>query len=313
MKSLHFGRFVAASCVFSLPAMAVPLYWDGTGSTWGTASNWSTDPAAAVPDPVAAPGSTDTATFSTTSVTTAQTIGLGGNQSALGLVFNNQSNVTLNGGGTNSVLSLGTDGIIATGTTTSGGAPTRVYTIGNTTAGQNLSISLLGSQSWLSNLSGASVNSGDGIYVRNGVSLGVTGTHTLTLSGTSGTTPLNTISGIISDGGADRTLNININGPSVRWTLSGNNTYTGTTTVTSGALTLATSVNALGSTSAGTTVLSGAGLFFRGNVGSMAAESLTITGNGPDAKGALRNVGGTTNVWNGTIAATTATGTSATI
>jgi autotransporter-associated beta strand protein len=159
------------------------------------------------------------------------------------------------------------------------------------------------------------VVSTDGIYVKNGVSLGVAGNHTLTLGGTSSSTPLNTISGNISDGGGDRSLSIALapgaSNNSNRWTLSGNNTYTGTTTITNGALTIG-HVNALGSTSAGTSVAAGAGLFFRGNVGTVAAEALTIAGNGPDNKGALRNVNGT-NTWTGTIAATTPTGGGTTI
>jgi len=321
-------RFAPLAALLTLSASAAPLYWDNSSadSLWSTLANWSTDPAGGV-DPLAVPGAGDVATFNATSLTTdtatPQTVNLGGNISVSGLSYLGQSNVlTLQGGGSNVVLSIGADGIIASGAGNSSSTttppttnPTKIFNIGNTTAGQNVSISLMASQTWASNISGTVISS-DGIYVKNGVSLGIAGNHTLTLGGTSSSTPLNTISGNISDGGADRSLSITLAPGALnnnnRWTLSGNNSYTGLTTITNGALTIG-HVNALGATSAGTSVASGAGLFFRGTVsGTMAAEALTIAGNGPDNKGALRNVNGT-NTWHGTIAATTTTGTSTTI
>lgn len=319
--------FVPLAALLTLSASAAPLYWDNssTDSLWSTLANWSTDPAGGV-DPLAVPGSGDVATFNATSLTTdtatPQTVNLGGNISVSGLSYLGQSNVlTLQGGGSNVVLSIGADGIIASGagnssstTTPPTTTPTKVFNIGSTTTNQNVAISLMASQTWASNISGTVISS-DGIYVKNGVSLGIAGNHTLTLGGTSSSTPLNTISGNIIDGGLDRSLSITLAPGALnnnnRWTLSGNNSYTGLTTITNGALTVG-HVNALGSTSAGTSVAAGAGLFFRGNVGTMAAEALTIAGNGPDNKGALRNVNGT-NIWTGTIAATTPTGGSTTI
>ncbi|NBW97284.1 MAG: hypothetical protein EBR28_11275 [Planctomycetia bacterium] len=75
-----------------------------------------------------------------------------------------------------------------------------------------------------------------------------------------------------------------------RWILSGNNTYTGSNTVSAGLL-IAGHANALGSTFAGTTVSSGAALGLQGNI-TTAAEALSITGTGAAGGGALRNVSG---------------------
>jgi fibronectin-binding autotransporter adhesin len=305
----HFFPVFGVTCLSLLgPLSAVPLYWDGSvNSAFTNAGNWSTTMAGNVNPDSLVPGASDVATFNADSLVTGslvpQTIDLGGNISVSGLNYTGQSNrLTLQGGGTNVILSIGSGGIVASGATSATDPPTKVFTIGSTTANQNVAISLTANQSWLSNISGTGTST-DGIYIRNGVSLGVAGNITLTLGGSSASTPLNTISGVISDGGADRSLSITMapgaaNG-SNRWTLSGNNTYTGTTTVSQGALTIG-HVNALGSTTAGTVVQNTAGLFFRGDVGNMAAEALTLSGNGPDSKGALRNVNGT-NTWTGAI------------
>lgn len=286
-----------------------PIYWNGSsGTLWSNAANWSVNS-----DGTGASGlptASDVATFSGSNISAATAVSLDANQAIAGINFVGQASVTITSDSASRVINLGTSGITAAGTPSSGSAPTRVYTIGSTTAANNLTLSLQGSQSWISNLGGTTVNAGDGIMVRANVSLGVTGTHTLTLGGSSGSTPQNLISGVISNGGVDRTLNIALNPGSSngtnRWTLSGNNTYTGTTVISNGALTISHG-NALGSTTVGTTVESGAGLFLRNTVASLAAESITLSGTGPDNKGALRNVGGS-NTWNGLISATTASG-----
>ncbi|MBB3035031.1 autotransporter-associated beta strand repeat-containing protein [Alteriqipengyuania lutimaris] len=69
-------------------------------------------------------------------------------------------------------------------------------------------------------------------------------------------------------------------------TLSGTNTYTGTTTVSAGTLTVANS-SALGTTGAGTTVQSGATLAL---TGVFTRESISLTGTGVNGTGALRTV-----------------------
>jgi autotransporter-associated beta strand protein len=71
--------------------------------------------------------------------------------------------------------------------------------------------------------------------------------------------------------------------------LSGNNSFTGATTVETGTLEVQ-STNALGTTAGGTTVDDGATLALSGNV-TTAAEALTINGTGDNGAGALRNIG----------------------
>ena len=72
-------------------------------------------------------------------------------------------------------------------------------------------------------------------------------------------------------------------------TLSGNNTYSGTTTVSEGALRAATN-SALGGTGGSTTVSSGAALEFSNNI--TTAEALSLAGTGISSGGALRNISG---------------------
>ena len=74
-------------------------------------------------------------------------------------------------------------------------------------------------------------------------------------------------------------------------TLSGNNTYTGLTQVQAGSLSAA-SANALGGTGTGTTVTSGATLNVN-NV-TLAAEPITMSGNGVGSFGALTGTGAAT-------------------
>lgn len=83
-------------------------------------------------------------------------------------------------------------------------------------------------------------------------------------------------------------------------TLSGDNTYSGTTTVSAGKLVLQ-HTNALGSISANTTVAAGATLQLMGDI-SFAAEPLALPNDNGNTV-LLQSVSGT-NTWNGTITAT---------
>lgn len=102
-------------------------------------------------------------------------------------------------------------------------------------------------------------------------------------------------------------INTAVNGPSVgaltkadagRLVLSGNNTYSGLTTVSNGILELRNG-NGLGTTEAGTTVAGGAALQLAGGI-TVGAEALAINGNGLGGAGALRNAEGN-NTWGGLI------------
>ena len=146
-------------------------YWDNSGGTandWGGLANWSTV-AAGGTNPVALPGTADVAAFSATPIAgTAQTINLNANRSVLGLAGTSAvaANVTLQGGGTNRTLTIGASGI------TNAGSGSLV--IGSGTSGQNVSVTLAGSQRIAANGSG-------GISFNN--TIAGTGSPTLTNAG----------------------------------------------------------------------------------------------------------------------------------
>ncbi|MEI7775767.1 MAG: autotransporter-associated beta strand repeat-containing protein, partial [Verrucomicrobiota bacterium] len=80
--------------------------------------------------------------------------------------------------------------------------------------------------------------------------------------------------------------------------LSGSNTYTGNTTVSSGVLNIQNAA-ALGSTAGSTKVSSGAALQIQGGI-AVGAEALTLNGSGVSSDGALRNISDT-NSYSGAI------------
>ena len=276
---------IAAALGFCLgsTASAVTLYWDGTGtatpSTWDTASSWSTDPNAATPDPAAPPGASDVAYFNTSTVTTAQAFSLTSSPSVAGLVFNNLANVTLTTSGINRQLNVGTGGITVNSTVVGG-----VY-LGYQTSGYYLPIALQGTQTWTIN--------GPDVRIKNGALIGAGGDQTLTLDGTDQGVSLGDYRAVsaldLSDGAGVLSLNKTGSG---RWVIYGNNTYTGTTTISQGVWAIQTS-NALGSTAGGTTVLSGGELSLAVGV-AVGDEALTLNGSGADTAnklGALRAAG----------------------
>lgn len=140
-----------------------------------------------------------------------------------------------------------------------------------------------------------------------------TGAGTLTLNGdvtSNAASSPSTISGNLDLGGATRTFNVsddpfadpdliitaNISGTGAgiikdgadsRLSLSGNNTYDGATTINAGILSVS-SATALGATSAGTTVISGAVLQIEAVSGlNLAPEPITLNGTGFGGLGAL--------------------------
>jgi autotransporter-associated beta strand protein len=121
--------------------------------------------------------------------------------------------------------------------------------------------------------------------------------NTLTIDGPSDSS----ISGVISGAGA-----LVKNGSGV-YQISGNNSYTGSTTINAGAFSLAHG-SALGSPADGTTVANGATVNLLGGI--TVPEPLTLTGRGNVGGGALRSFSGGTNTSTGDI---TLTGTSVTI
>ncbi len=130
--------------------------------------------------------------------------------------------------------------------------------------------------------SAARINADSGtlLTVSGGVILGG---NTLTVGGVGNTT----ISGVISNGTGTGTLVKDGDGT---LTLTGNNNYSGTTTISDGVVNVRNDYG-LGTTGAGTTVATGAALQLQNNI-SVGAESLSLSGTGVSDDGALRNISG---------------------
>lgn len=111
-----------------------------------------------------------------------------------------------------------------------------------------------------------------------------------------------TFSGILTD--TTNNLNLVKNAGTGTLTLSGANSYDGTTTISTGVLNIQ-NATALGTTTSGTTVASGAALEIQNNI-AVGAETLSLAGTGVGSNGALRNISGT-NSYAGNITLTAAT------
>ncbi|MEI6674288.1 MAG: autotransporter-associated beta strand repeat-containing protein, partial [Verrucomicrobiota bacterium] len=261
---LFLAGALAAHCA-THTAQAATLYWDGTGTDWNTSSDWSTAAGATTPNPGTVPGAADIVTFSISSVNSAQTVDLNGNQAALGLAFlDTTADTTLLGGGTNRTLTLGTGGITV-------GSLAGAVILGSAADGQKVDILLAGAQTWTNqNL----------LTLSNGVN---TAGYILTLSGATGTT---TLDGVVTGSGGLTKTDVGT------LTLTADNTYSGLTTISNGTLLLGADGGAtnspLGTTAAGTTVTSGGALDLNGfSLGT--AEGLTLSGTGVAGGGALTN------------------------
>jgi autotransporter-associated beta strand protein len=192
------------------------------------------------------------------------------------------------------VSSIGNQGVasaagagttINIGSTTSGG---NLYYTGGA-ASTNRTINMAGT-------SGAAIiyNNSSGLlkFTSNFTATGA-GSKTLTLRG-SGT---GEIAGGIVNNNATNTTTL-IKNDAGTWTLSGNNSYSGTTTVTAGVLNIQ-HANALGDTTASTIVSNAAALELQGGI-TVGAEALSLTGTGVSTTGALRNISGS-NTYGGAI------------
>jgi autotransporter-associated beta strand protein len=280
--------------IFSLTALLLldagslqgaSIYWDGTGnnvgSGWGSKGYWSRSSGAATPNPSAAPGSADLAIFSINTVNTAQIVQLGGNRTAMGLAFQgtNTATTTLLGGGTNQKLTLGTSGIVVN---SGAGA----VTLGSSTSGQNVTITLSGAQTWTN-------NSANALTLVNAIT---NGGYLLSSNGT-GDTAIN--GAIDGNGGLTKS-------GAGTLTLGGANTYTGLTTVSAGTLEYGVT-NAL---STGGITVAGGTLdlnTFNETVGAVTLASGSITGSTGVLTGTsynLTNTGSVSAILAGTAALT---------
>ncbi len=246
---------------------AATIYWDGTGTSWNSVSSWSTVNNATTPDPAAVPGAADLADFDIIFVSN-QTVDLNAAQSALGLLFNNRSGSTTIQSGTgkgSNTLTLGSSGITVD---TGAGAVTI-----------SAAISLSSAQMWTNNsLSTLTINGNI-----------ADATNLLTIAGSGNTS----LGGVLGSGSGGLTMS-----GSDTLTLSGANNYAGATMVNTGTLVLG-NASALGTTTGGTTVASGATLDLNGQT--VGAEPLTISGTGLGGNGALINSSAVTATFGGTI------------
>lgn len=125
---------------------------------------------------------------------------------------------------------------------------------------------------------------------------GASGAATLTLHEMSSTATL-TVNAILANNAGGGTVTL-IKAGTGRVVLAGTNTYTGATSINAGALEIQNN-SALGGTTNGTTVFSGAALELSGGI-TVGAEALTINGTGIASAGALRNISGS-NTYGGAI------------
>lgn len=271
-------RFPVA--VWLLAAAACPaatFYWDLNGAafgagatptgTWDTVSaNWNSGRADGDNAPEVWDNTSDRAVFSAgTDAVNAFTVTVVGTQSPTRITFE-EGSPTLTGG----TLSIGTGGMTnsTSGTTTISSA-----------------ITLAGAQTWRS-------SSGNTFTVNGNVA---NGSYLLTIRGAGDTL----LAGALGSGSGGLTKT-----DAGTLTLSGGNSYTGTTTVNAGVLNLQNS-SALGGTGSGTTVGNGATLQLQNGIG-IGAEALTIRGTGVGGAGALRNISGD-NTYGGPITLNAAT------
>jgi autotransporter-associated beta strand protein len=201
-----------------------------------------------------------------------------------------------NGLSFNSITNAGVASALGAGSSISVGigasAPFLTYT-GNTAASSNRTISLVGGEAYITSNSAALTLTGN---------ITTSATQTLRLRGAAGGgANFNELSGVYSGGGS---LSVQTATGSDVWKISGNNTFTGATSVINIATLIAGHSNAFGSTANGTLVSNNAQILLTGNI-SVGGEALTLnTGAGGAWNGqtgaALRSYTGN-NSWAGSI------------
>lgn len=160
------GAIIAGVIAGMSMADAADIYWNGVGTGWDSTADWSTVPGATTPNPGAVPGASDTAIFNITTVTSNQTVNLNAAQSAQGLTFNNTGTTSLQSGGGNQALTLGSGGI-----TVASGAG--AVTVGAPSP-DGVGITLSTSQTW--------TNNSDADFLKTGNQAVGLGANTLTLT-----------------------------------------------------------------------------------------------------------------------------------
>ena len=266
MKKI-FSVVAILSLVFSpvTPVFAAADSWNvNANGNWIDATNWSGG----------IPGTGDTATFSF-ALTGGRTVTVDASRSIGIIEFGNTSisGYTLSGGS----LSLDNAGIIRT-----------LAANGDHTDKISSNIAIQG-DGGAAAFTASATSASSLLSILGGVTGVSTAGHitTLTLNGIN--TGNNTLSGVIGDGSAGGKVAVTKSGAGT-WVLSGPNTYTGATTISTGVLNIR-NASALGTVAGSTTVASGAALQIQGGITTL-AEGLTLDGGGISADGALRNISG---------------------
>ena len=213
-------------CFGPQSALAVDYYWDTNGATagsgaatgtWGTDTFWTTDSAGTIGTSAYSGDNTSDIFFSAGTNGTTGTVTVLGTQSAHSITFRNPVDLTLSGG---TALNLG-----------SATAGSGIFVTANAANTMSTPVILNSAASAI----GFS-NSGTGLLTIGAVTGAATsGTQTIAV-GSSGSGDI-TLNGIIGDGagGGNVALAVNSSGSGIT-SLSGNNTYTGGTTLNGGTL-----------------------------------------------------------------------------
>lgn len=315
-------------CAWTLLLLALPpaaaqttLYWDTNGSTAGTSAspsgtwsasssdkNWSTSADGNVATTAWTAGAL--AVFSAgTNGTGSYTVTLSGTQGAAGLNIAEGTStfsggiLSLTGSTPTITVASGLTATIASQITgssgfTKAGAGTLIlsstanaYTGATAVSAGTLQLAsgnVIPDTSALTVASGATFDLNWG----NNEAVGsIAGAGTINFRGNTftfgGDNTSTTFSGTLTDNGAYGTLVKQGTGKTV---LSGSNSYSGLTTINAGTLVAANS-NALGSSTYGNVIASGAALQLQGGI-TLTEGSFSLSGTGADGTGALRNVSG---------------------
>lgn len=220
-KSFFVDLFIASVAIVFVAqsVQAETAYWSTSCSTatlWSTTTNWNLSSNGSGANPTVVPGSGDLAYFNTTGNDHNNVATLGGDLSIDGIVFTTTGATTIYG----NTNALRTITIGSSGLDIQAGAGNVVFGNGSN---RPTSIVLGASQTWNNNSGSLTFN-----YSTSTPTSFSLGAFTLTLNGTGNTV----INDPISGSGTDAIIK---NGAG-KLTLSGNNTYTGTTTIGAGTL-----------------------------------------------------------------------------
>lgn len=288
---------ITAFSVFASHLGAADSTWSSTAtsSDWTASGNWTTG----VPGSASGSTSTDVATFNSNS--SVLTINPDASRNLRSILFDTGAGAYTFTGGTFVLTGSGSITMNA-----------------GVTASQNINSSILLSPTATaytftnrSTTSAAKLNLGGSITGQQ------TAGNTTTLNLGSGSTDVNggTISGVIGDGVSGGKVAISKPNGANTWSLSGANTYTGSTTVAGGSLTVMNS-SALGAGGAGSETIITAGRLQLANGISVANEIATISGTpagGVTNSGLLYVSSGASASWGGDIKLNNGTGATARI